>query len=62
MVVDHVCEVVGRHTVGLEQHLVVQVGILDRDIAVYLIVERGGTLVRDLLADNAGFSPRRGAS
>ena len=56
VVVDHVCEVVGRHSVGLEQHLVVQVGILDRDIAVYLIVERGGTLVRDLLADNAGFA------
>ena len=41
MVVNNVCKVVGRHTVGFKQNLVVQGGVVNGNIAVKLIVEGG---------------------
>jgi len=33
MIIDNVGEVVGRVAVGLEEHLVVDLGVSDRDLA-----------------------------
>ena len=56
VVVNDIGEVVGRHSIRLQKHLVVQVNVLNGDVAVDLVMERGSPVVRDLLADNAGFA------
>ena len=53
VVVHNICKVIGGHTVGFQQHLVVKVCILNGDIAVNLVVECGCALGRDFLPDNA---------
>ena len=56
VVVHHVREVVGGQAVALDEHLVVQALVLHGDIAVDLVVEGGGSLVGDALADDIGLS------
>ena len=61
MVVDDVCEVVGRQAVALYEHLIVQRLVLNGDVAEYLVMEGGSALVRDELADNVRLA-RGGAA
>ena len=56
MVIDHVGEVVGRITVGLDQDHVVEFLIFDRDISVELIRKGGRSLLRIVLTDNKRFA------
>ena len=56
MVVDDVGKVIRRQTVALDEHLVVERVIIDRDVAEDLVVERGLALARDLLADDVGLA------
>ena len=58
MVVDDVGEVIRRQTVALDEHLVVERVIIDRDVTEDLVVERGLALTRDLLADDIGLAGR----
>ena len=55
VVVHHVCKVVGGHSVGLDEDLVVHLAVVHLDVAVHHIVEAGHALAGDLLADNIGF-------
>ena len=63
VVVDHVGEVVGRVAVGLEQHLVVDLGVGDRDVAPQEVVGHGVAVFRHGEPDHMGLSrfaaPRR---
>ena len=52
VVVHDICEVVGGHTVGLDEDLVVHLVVVDLDVAVDHIVEAGHALAGDLLADD----------
>ena len=54
VVVDDVREVVGRVAVLLDQDLVLQLAVLDRDLAEYRVREGRRALGRHLLADNIG--------
>ena len=45
MVIYHIGKVVGRHTVGFDEHLIVQRIIIYGDQAVYFIVKRSGSSV-----------------
>ena len=58
MVVDDVCEVIRRQTVALDEHLIVERVVVDRDVAEDLVMERGLSLARDLLADDIGLAGR----
>ena len=55
VVVHHIGKVVGGHTVGLDQDLVVHLAVVHPDVAVHHIVKAGHALLGDLLADNIGF-------
>ncbi len=50
MVVDDICHVIGRHAVGLDQHLHVDRFPRDRDIAIDAVMEIAGAFGRDLHA------------
>ena len=52
MIVNDVCKVVGRQTVALDEHLIVEIGVRRGDVAEDLVVERRFALVGDLLADD----------
>ena len=52
MVVDDVCEVVGRHAVRLDQDHVVEIGAVDRNVSVEHVVKRRFTVLRHVLADD----------
>ena len=52
VVVHHIGKVIGGQAVPLDQHLVVQGGIFHGDITEDLVVEGGGSLMGDTLADN----------
>ena len=52
MVVDDVGEVVGRHAVALQEDLVLEFFVLDRDVAVEHVEERRLTREWHLLADD----------
>ena len=54
VVVHHVGEVVGGQAVGLEEDLVVQLGVVHSDVPVHRVVEGGGAL-GDALADDVGL-------
>ena len=56
MVVDDVGEVVGRHAVALQEDLVLELFVLDRDVAVEHVEERRLTRERHLLADDVGVT------
>jgi len=56
MVVDDVGKVIRRQTVALDEHLVVERVIIDRDVAEDLVVERGLARARDLLANDIGLA------
>jgi len=58
MVVDDVGKVIRRQTVALDEHLIVECVVIDRDVAEDLIMERGLALARDLLADDIGLAGR----
>jgi hypothetical protein len=58
VIVDHVGEVVGRQAVGLEQHLVVDLGGVARDVAAQLVAERDRAGHRDLEPDDVGLAGR----
>lgn len=58
VVVHHVGEIVGGQAVGLDEHLVVQGGVLHRDVAEDHVVEGGLPLRGDFLPDDIG-NPRR---
>ena len=55
VVIHHVCKVVGGQAVALDEHLVVQALVLHGDVAEDLVVEGGGSLMGDALADNIGL-------
>ena len=52
VVVHHVCKVVGRHSVGLDEDLVVHLAVVDLNVAVDHIVKAGHARAGDLLADD----------
>ena len=52
VVVHHVCKVVGGHSVGLDEDLVVHLTVVHLDVAVHHIVKAGHALAGDLLADD----------
>ena len=52
--VDDVGEVIGGQAVGLDENLVVQIGVIHGDLAVHRVLEGGGPL-RDALADDIGL-------
>jgi hypothetical protein len=54
VVVDDVGEVVGGEAVGLEQDLVVDVGVVEGDLAAELVAEGGGAFGGYLEADGVG--------
>ena len=61
VIVDDVGEVVGGEAVGLHEHLVVDVAVLEGDVAAELVAEGGGggevvTVRRDCEADGEGLS------
>ena len=56
MVVDDVGEVVGGQAVALQQYLVVQGAVLHGDVAEHGVVEGGGALLGDALADDVGLA------
>ena len=56
MVVDDVGEVVGRHAVTLQEYLILELFVLDRDVAVEHIEERRLARERHLLADDIGIA------
>ena len=52
MIVDDIGEIVGRHAVAFQKHLILQLAVLDRNIAVNDIEERGRARKRHLLPDD----------
>ena len=58
MVVDDVGKVIRRQTVALDEYLIVECVVIDRDVAEALIMERGLALARDLLTDDIGLAGR----
>ena len=56
MVVDYICKIISRVSVGLDQNHVVQFVIVDCDVAVNLILEGCSSLGRHIDSDNVGFS------
>ena len=62
MVVDDVCEVVGREAVRLEQDLVVDVVVREGDVAAKLVAKAGFAFHGDLEANDgrAAFGFKRG--
>ena len=54
VVVNDVGEVIGGQSVGLNEHLIVQVGVVHGHIAIDGVVE-GGVTGGDLLTDDVGF-------
>src|SRR5580698_2717238 len=52
MVIDYVGEVVGGEAVRLHQYLIVDVAVLEGDVAAKLITEGGGVAGRHLHADD----------
>ena len=56
VVVDDVGKVVGRQTVALQEHLIVERLILHRDVAKACIVEGRGAVLRDTLANDVGLA------
>ena len=56
MIVDHVGKVIGRKTVGLQQHALVQIIIVNFNIAVNFVMEVRFALFVDRLADGIGLA------
>ena len=56
MIVDHVGKVIGRKTVGLQQHALVQIIIVNFNIAVNFVMEVRFSLFVDRLANSIGFA------
>ena len=56
VVVDDVGKVVGRQTIALQEHLIVERRILHRDVAKACIVEGRGAVLRDTLANDVGLA------
>ena len=56
VVVHNICKVVGGHSVGLDEDLVVHLAVLDLDVAVDHIVKAGHALLGNLLADDVGLT------
>lgn len=56
MVVHNICKIIRRISVRLDQDHIVQLRVRNRDIAVDLVMERCGSLSRNILADNVGFA------
>ena len=54
MVVDDVGEVVGGEAVGLHEDLIVDVIVVEGDVAAQLVAKGGGGVLRDLHADDVG--------
>ena len=52
MVINDVCKVICRITVGLNEDHVVKLGVVYSDVSVKLVVECGGSLIRNVLTDN----------
>ena len=52
VIVNNVCEIVGRHTVGLDKYLVLKLCAVNGYVAVKLVVECDLTLRGHLLPDN----------
>ena len=52
MVIYHVGKVIGRHTICFYQDLIIQHGIVHRNVAKHFVMEGRGTLQRHLLADD----------
>ena len=58
MIVDYVGEVVGRETIGLQEHLVVEEIIPPDDHAVDMVFERSHAGLGDALADDVWLASR----
>ena len=59
MIVHHIGEIVGWEAVGFNQNHVVQLRVVHADVSVNLVVERGRSLCRIVLADNERLSCRQ---
>jgi hypothetical protein len=62
VIVDHHRQHVGRRAVGAEQDEIVELGVLDGDPALDLVVDRRLALARRLEADDEGLVPLLGRS
>ena len=56
VIVKDVGKVVGGQAVPLQQHLIVQRAVFHGDVAKHGVVERGGALLGDALADDVRFA------
>ena len=61
VVVDDVCEVIGRHAVRLDQDHVVQIGAVHCDVPVQNVVERRFAVLRHVLPDDVRLAGRDAA-
>ena len=56
VVVNNVCKIIGRETVGLNKYLVVKLLVVYGNCAVYCVVKDGSAAVGHFLADNKGYA------
>ena len=59
VIVHHIGEIVGWESVGFNENHIVQLRVVHADISVDLVVERGRSLCRIVLADNKRLSCRQ---
>ncbi len=58
VIIHHVGQVVGRHAIGLEQDLRIDLGPLDLDLAAQHVLDHTGTAFRHVHADDEGRARR----
>ena len=56
VVIYDVGKIVGREAVRFQEHLVIQLGVLNRDLPIDRVFKGGAALFRDALADHKTFS------
>ena len=52
MIIDDIGEIIGRIAIGLDEHHVIELGVIDRDVSVELVVEGRRALGRVVLTDD----------
>ena len=56
MVIHHRCQVVKRQSIGFKQHIIIDVAVLNRDIAAQVIPDGDRSLLRCLEAHHKRFA------
>ena len=59
MIIDHVCEIIGREAVRLDEDHVIELAVVYRDVSVKLIVEGRGALSGIVLTNDKRLSCRK---